>query len=260
MQTQARKAKVLILTPVKDAADYAAGYFERLRNLSYPAELLSLGILESDSVDQTVQAFKQQCQANRSRFRNIILGKKDFKFRLPHGVPRWEPRIQFERRSVLARSRNHLLFQALKDEDWVLWLDVDVIDYPKDIIERLLSYGKDILHPHCVKEYGGPSFDHNAWRDHGRLHLDDMRGEDELVPLDAVGGSMLFVRADCHRDGLVFPPFLYGKRNSKVRKRDDISLPDEEGEVETEGFAILASDMNLQCWGIPDLEIIHANR
>ena len=168
--------------------------------------------------------------------------------------------MQLARRAVLARSRNHLLFHALDDEDWVLWLDVDVIRFPRNIIERLLAYGKDILHPHCVKVNGGPSFDLNAWQDKGRVHMHDLRGQDELVRLDAVGGTMLLVRADCHRDGLIFPPFLYGRRHPNARKRSDICLPDQEGEIETEGLAIMASDMNLQCWGLPNLEIVHANR
>lgn len=31
------------------------------------------------------------------------------------------------RRGILARSRNFLLFEALHDEGWVLWLDVDIV-------------------------------------------------------------------------------------------------------------------------------------
>jgi hypothetical protein len=29
------------------------------------------------------------------------------------------------------------------------------------------------------------------------------------------------------------------------------------GEIETEGFAIMAKDMGVECWGLPDLEIFH---
>jgi len=252
--------KVLILTPVRDAAHHAFGYFERLRGLKYPAELISVGIIEGDSKDDSLRIFSEACAAHQSRFRDVRFFKKDFGFDPPAGIPRWDPKIQLERRTILARCRNHLLFHALDDEDWVLWLDVDVIQFPRDIIERLLSYGKDILQPHCVKKYGGPTYDKNAWQDHGRLHMDDRRGKEELIPLDAVGGTMLLVRADCHRDGLVFPPFLYGKRNPKIRARGDIFLPGEEGEVETEGLGILAADMNLICWGLPNLEVIHASR
>lgn len=251
---------ILILTPVKDAMPYAAGHFERLRGLTYPHDAVSVGILESDSRDNTYSMMQELCKANESQFRKITLIKKDFGYRIPQGVPRWDASVQFARRSVLARSRNHLLISALRDEDWVLWLDVDVIRFPRDIIEKLLAYGKDILQPHCVKQPGGPTFDRNAWRDRGQLHMDAMRNGNELEQLDAVGGTMLMVRAECHRDGLMFPTFLYGKRNSKIRKRDDIGLPDDEGEIETEGFGILADDMGFECWGIPGLEVIHANR
>ena len=107
---------------------------------------------------------------------------------------------------MLARSRNHLLSHALDDEEWVFWVDVDMIDAPADVLERLLATGKEIVQPHCVLVPGGPTFDHNGWRDHGRLHLDDFRGGEDVVQLHAVGGTMLLVRADLHRDGLHFPP------------------------------------------------------
>jgi hypothetical protein len=251
---------VLILTPVKDAAHDADGYFARLGSLTYPKDLLSVGILESDSRDGTYDIFRTYCRHSSTAFRKVRIWRKDFGFRIPLGTPRWEPTIQYQRRSILARSRNHLLFHALEDEEWVLWLDADVIEFPFDIIERLLSYQRDILQPHCVNKYGGPTYDRNAWRDHGRLVMHDLRAEGEIAALDTVGGTMLFIRADCHRDGLIFPPFLYGRRNPKVRTRDDIHMPEAEGEIETEGLGILASDMNLECWGLPNLEIIHANR
>ena len=249
--------RILVLTPIKNAAHQASEYFARLSTLSYPTELISVGILESDSRDGTFIYFRDACEENRSHFRRVQIWQKSFGFDLPAGVPRWEPKIQFQRRSVLARSRNHLLFHALDDEDWVLWLDADVIEFPTDIIQKLLSFKKDIVQPHCVKQYGGPTFDLNAWQDHGRLHMQDLRGDGDIVPLDAVGGTMLLVRADCHRDGLIFPPFLYGRQNPKVRVRSDIFLPDDAGEIETEGLGILASDMDLDCWGLPNVEILH---
>src|ERR1700739_2832182 len=82
---------VLILTPVKDASHYANGYFSLLRRLSYPARLLSLGILESDSRDNTFEVFCSHCETHKGRFRRVYLCRKDFGFRLPVGMPRWEP-------------------------------------------------------------------------------------------------------------------------------------------------------------------------
>ena len=154
-----------------------------------------------------------------------------------------------------ASLRNHLLFRALADEDWVLWLDVDVVGYPPDLIETLLSHGCDILHPDCVREPDGPSFDRNAWKDDGRLHLEDLRGSGGPVRIDSVGGTVLLVKADLHRDGLIFPPFRYGLENARIRKRHPLW---ERGEIETEGLAAMAADMGTQCWGLPDLQVIHA--
>jgi hypothetical protein len=242
------KPKILILTPVKDAAELIPGYCLRINRLSYPRELLSLGFLEGDSTDKTYADLQDRLPRLRKDFRRAGLWKKDFGFQIPVGVPRWDDSIQSERRSVLAKSRNRLLFHALHDEDWVLWLDVDVIEYPEDVIERLLATGKDILQPHCVRDYGGPTFDQNGWRDHSRLHLDDLRAEGELVTLDAVGGTMLLVRADLHREGLVFPHWRYGLANPRARAG---------GELETEGLGIMALDMGYQCWGMPHLEIRH---
>jgi hypothetical protein len=254
-----RGGSVLILTPLKDASSFLETYFSALSKLSYPRELLSLGFLESDSRDDTYERVMQQTAGLATSYRSVGLWKRDFGFRIPAGKPRWSPELQVVRRAVLARSRNHLLFRALADEDWVLWLDVDVIDYPADIVERLLATGKDIVHPHCLVQPDSEArrtFDLNAWRDHGRLPMDALRAEGDVVPLDAVGGTMLLVRADAHRDGLIFPPFLYGRRNPLIRDHSPW-FPYGEGEIETEGLGMMARDMGFRCWGMPNLEILH---
>jgi hypothetical protein len=248
-------AKVLILTPMKSAQRHLDGYFAGLDRLTYPRPLLSLGILESDSTDDTFAHVERRVQPES--FRRTTVVKKDFQFHIPADTPRYAAIYQPTRRAILARSRNHLLFRALDDEDWVLWLDVDVTSYPPDIIEQLISCGCDIVHPHCVTTPGGPTFDRNAWRDGGRLLMHDLRGQGR-VRLDAVGGTMLLVRADCHRDGLVFPPFFYGDRSRWVRDKNPLR-GEAAGEIETEGLGIMAKDMGIECWGLPDLEILHAN-
>lgn len=242
-------ARVLILTPVKDAAPFLEHYFRLMAHLTYPHRLISLGLLESDSQDDTYARLTRALPILRKEFRRVGLWKEDFGLVLPFGLHRGTPSIQLERRTILAMSRNHLLFRALDDEDWVLWLDVDLARYPPDLIEQLLATRRDIVQPHCVLEPGGPTFDRNAWRDHSRLHLDDLRSEGDLVRLDTVGGTVLFVRADRHRDGLIFPPFPYGRANPKIRTQTP--------ELETEGFGIMADDFGLTCWGMPNLEVIH---
>lgn len=241
-------------------------YFDGLRRLDYPPELISLGLLESDSSDGTYAAFQAEVEKLQDHFASARLWKKDFGFHIPPGSNRWDRGLQKDRRAVLARSRNHLLFRALREQHWVLWLDVDVIDYPPDLIQRLMATGADIVQPHCVKEYGGPTFDRNAWRDHGKLCLYDLKPEGELVELDAVGGTALLVRADIHREGLVFPTFFLGREIKRVRRDNQCHSRldflrawrgDYRGEIETEGLGIMAHEMGYRCYGMPHLEILH---
>ena len=72
----------------------------------------------------------------------------------------------------------------------------------------------------------------------GRDYLSDLR-EHDCVEIDAVGGTMLLIKADIHREGLVFPTFSYKHY------------------IETEGLAVMAKDMGYTCWGLPNLEIFH---
>ncbi len=70
------------------------------------------------------------------------------------------------------------------------------------------------------------------------MYLSEFR-QHPCVEVDGVGGTMLLVRADLHREGLVFPATSY------------------KGYIETEGLAVLARDMGYRCWALPNLEIFH---
>ncbi|MFE0451736.1 glycosyltransferase [Streptomyces sp. NPDC058914] len=250
---------VLVLTPLKDAAAFLPGYLENLSALDYPREAISLGLLEGDSQDGTPDLLRQVLPGLEAEYRRVTLVHRDFG--LHPAAPRWEPGIQRRRRSVLAKVRNHLLSRALVDEEWVLWLDVDVTAYPADLVQRLLGARKDIVVPHCATTPGGPTYDLNTFVLHpgagtlnwsrwlrdgilqppkgfGRTYLDELRGQG-LIRVDSVGGTALLVRADLHRDGLVFPSFPYQHL------------------IETEGLAAMARDMGTACWALPDLEVLH---
>jgi GT2 family glycosyltransferase len=250
---------VLVLTPVKEAAPHLETYFDALAGLDYPKDRISLGLLEGDSTDGTYERLAERLPSLRATYRRATLVRWDANFQIPHGVPRWAPPFQLPRRAVLAKARNRLLMAALDDEAWVLWLDVDVSSYPADVLDRLLAVGKDIVTPHCVVSPGGPTFDWNAWREKGQRRMDSLRDGRELVRLDAVGATMLLIRADLHREGLIFPPYLYG-RESRFARDPSPFTPRGVGEVETEGLGIMAKDMGYECWGMPNLEIIHPNR
>ena len=255
----AKAPHLLVLTPVKDAAAFLDRYFENLCGLDYPRDRIAVALLEGDSQDGTHALLTNIAARLADEFARIEVYKRDYDFRLDG--PRWEPRVQLRRRSILARSRNYLLSRALRDERWVLWLDVDVVAYPADVVHQLLETGKQIVVPNCLVSPGGSTFDYNTfaltpdaaerdWTPHvldgivqppigeGRIYLNDMRDRD-LVTVDAVGGTMLLVDADIHREGIMFPVAPYRLY------------------IETEGFAMMARDAGHTAWGLPNLEIVH---
>jgi glycosyltransferase involved in cell wall biosynthesis len=252
--------KVLVLTPVKNARAHLRTYFALLDRLDRGGARLSIGLLESDSSDGSYEALVAAAPSLHRTFEAVTLMRHDYGFH-PEGH-RSSLSFQRRRREILARSRNRLLSGALRDEDWVLWLDADLVDYPADLLTRMLAAGRDIATPHCVRPDGTP-FDLNTFRfspesggqddpQHihdglfqpprgaGRLYLDAFTDR-EQVEVDSVGGTALLVRADLHREGLNFPPYSY------------------RGYIETEGLAMMARDMGVASWALPQLRIVHAN-
>jgi hypothetical protein len=248
---------VIILTPIKNAARHLDSFVAGLERLTWPRAHLALGLMEGDSSDDTWERLQDRLPNLRARCSRVGVWQEPFGFQMPPDSHRWAPAYQLPRRIILAKTRNHLLFRALREETWVLWLDVDIIEYPPDTIERLIAYDKDILFPHPVTRYGGPTFDHNAWRDGGQTLMHHLRGSRDLVRLDTVGATMLLVRADLHRDGLIFPPFPYGSDHPRAKPQNAM-LGGRRGELESEGLGLMALDMGHQCWGLPHFEILHA--
>jgi len=238
---------VLIATPVKDCSPWLDKYFENLYNLSYPHSSITLALLESDSSDDCYHKLLSRMDEAASKFRKVILIKKDFDFKLKY-QDRHRDDIQMERRRVQAYSRNLLLYSSLQDEKWVAWLDLDIIEFPNDLLQRTISKDKDILTVNCLRfnEEGKlVNYDLNT-RDKYERNLEEIRlnqiieGKlEEVVEVRIVGGTYLLVRADVHRMGIMFPYFVVN------------------GCIETEGFALIAASSGIKSYGMPYLKILH---
>ncbi|KAJ3047375.1 hypothetical protein HK097_011583 [Rhizophlyctis rosea] len=185
---------------------------------------------------------------------------------------------QKERRRLIARLRNYLLYSVLKEEhDWVLWMDADIVKVPPEAIGVIVDSGKDIVTLRCVSGSNG-DYDQNAWRGprvpptpeqlqdlrKGGLYV-PVRGEgskgfwelmssdpDErfrMEPLDSVGGTFLAVQAEIFRQGVAFPTlYVVGTEWDMVDGWDGI---------ETEGLCFLARSIGRKCWGMPNLYVNH---
>jgi hypothetical protein len=65
---------------------------------------------------------------------------------------------------VQAKARNHLQSIALVDEDIVLWIDSDLKQYPRDMIERMIATNKKVVVADCISP-SGQCYDRNNWRE-----------------------------------------------------------------------------------------------
>lgn len=262
---------ILVLTTLQNDDKYLDNYFNLLDGSTYPNGLISIGLLVSDSTDNTLEnlhARVGKLQARwRNRFYNIGVYEKDFEL-----DSKVDDTSLHSRRATLARSRNFLLTTALKEyHSWVVWVDVKLHSYPKTIFEDLMKTDSDVVVPNCLQHRRDDNefwaYDRNNWQetDHslkqqqyysddqvlmedyneysaGRTLLVDMSinvGKDYKVPLDAVGTTFTMVKATVHREGAVFPPYLYQHM------------------YDSEGFAKMVKAMGFYVYGLPSYIIYH---
>ena len=253
---------VSFLIPVRDGEPFLDQCFALLLALDYPRDKMKIVFCEGDSVDRTQEKLLALVTEHRSKFRDLQIAHFDTGMALDRSR-RWLPKIQFNRRSNLAKVRNHLIDCGLVDDDhWALWVDVDVCDYDPGILKRLLAEKTKVVTPDCVLEWDGLSYDLNAFsdesdvRDHRyykhvhrglftppadydrRRHLHALRCLDR-VPLSSVGGTMLLVHAAVHRAGIRFLEVPY----------DHL--------LETEGFGRMCRDFGVTPIGLPNVQIKH---
>jgi len=232
--------------------------------LGYPKHLLSLALLLSSRHEMSSIAeqwhgrLKKQYRSVTFVYRELgglSVGRDDSQ--------RHDAQVQKERRSLLARYRNLLLSHALVDEEFALWIDADITMVPERLIQTFLMTSKDIVTPQCLRD--GHNYDKNTWvgprvkpneADRKRIatgglfvprpvpgitkFIDDF--QEPLVRLDSVGGTVLWVRSDLHRQGLVFPPiYIIGSEWEH----------DGYDGIETEGICYIAKRMGAECYGMP---------
>jgi hypothetical protein len=95
---------VLILTPLKNAADILPTYFTLLDQLTYPADKLSIGFLVSDSTDDTAEVLQRLLDERQRRFKRATVLQRNYHFELAHDQ-RHDFNVQSARRSVMAKGR-----------------------------------------------------------------------------------------------------------------------------------------------------------
>ncbi|RNJ58218.1 hypothetical protein D7B24_005175 [Verticillium nonalfalfae] len=277
----ANQEKVLILTPLKDAAPYLSKYFELISRLTYPHQLIDLAFLVGDSSDDTLavlaaEADRLQKRTDSVPFRSITVVEKDFKFHLSQNV---EERHSFEaqgpRRKALGRARNYLLSVAMKpDHSWVYWRDVDIVENPAAIIEDFIAHDVDIIVPnvwfHRIEDGVDIEgrFDYNSWieSNKGRMLANKLSKDVVLAEgysqyktgrtyMARMGDRTKNKDEEIDLDGI-------GGVNIIVKAdvhRSGINFPCYafENQAETEGFAKMAKRAGYRVVGLPNYVVWH---
>lgn len=164
---------------MKNSIEHIWHFFHMIDSLDYPRHLIQIGVLVSDSNDGTYTRAleladeRQYSRKQDEQYGRITIFNKDFAGHpedldtggadikliqeglLNVGKARHSFAFQKYRRALLAKSRTWLLMSTLAPEvDWVVWMDVDVIEYEKDMIQTLMGWsvktGAQVIAPNCM--------------------------------------------------------------------------------------------------------------
>lgn len=280
-QALTKQERVLILTPLRNAAPYIEQHFDLLSQLTYPHNLIDLAFLISDTTDETLAVLATELDRVQSRtdkipFNSAMIVEKDFGATLSQNVEdRHGFAAQGPRRKMMGKARNYLLSAALKPEhSWVYWRDVDIKDSPNKIIEDFVAHDRDVLVPNIWfhryedgRDIEG-RFDYNSWQE-----SDDGRKLVAGLPKD-------FVLAEGYKEYKTNR--VYMARMGDWRENKDIEIPLDgiggvnilvkadvhrsginfpcyafENQAETEGFAKMAKAAGYGVYGLPNYVVWH---
>ncbi|CCH41147.1 Mannan polymerase II complex ANP1 subunit [Wickerhamomyces ciferrii] len=292
------KNDLVILSAVTQQIDSKDGKFNNflalLEGLDYPNSKTSLSILlsskdEFKKFDEYVaKIFKEientkDLESLKNSFSKITLMNAQFiedEFKIDR-ANRQKPEAQKQRRKLLARLRNFLVFNGIGAEIYSLSVDSDMIELPKDLITTFIESGKDIVTIRVdMKNSAGhvvhKDFDLNSWAGDrktptpeqdadpnlffepgpgpNKIQFSDIHknpskyglkrsDKKSLFELNSVGGAVLFVKTEIFKQGIMFPP--YYAVGTKWDREDGFDG------IETEGLCYQAKSIGYSCWGLP---------
>ncbi|KAF9272457.1 hypothetical protein BGZ68_002399, partial [Mortierella alpina] len=162
------KPTVLVLTLVRNHEGWGKkrsflDFVKLVQSLDYPKANMHLGVLVSDKKEyDTISEIVNGWPEDYPIFPRVrvVLREKDAGIAREN---RKEDHVQRERRRLIARLRNYLLYSTLRDEDAVLWIDSDMTRIPSYVLSRMIESGKDIITTAATFGPGGYFLDLNAW-------------------------------------------------------------------------------------------------
>jgi hypothetical protein len=280
---------MIIMTSIGDKNSYGEGgkfedFVKVIGKMDFDVSKTTLGLLIGSKEEfAAVQEFIEKGSLD-GFYSKIILVQSEFieKLHVLDRDERHNPKFQKERRRVIARSRNFLVTHTLGDERYSLCLDSDMIELPKNMLTIFKESKLDIVTPRITHDMAW-NYDFNAWsgkrrepneEESRKLDLNDPEfvfvpggvdsidmgkyGKEEYgntgepnfqVPLDSVGGAVLFLKSEIFKQGILFPPlYIVGTKWNRFEGYDGI---------ETEGLCYQARTIGYSCHGMPNVVAKH---
>ena len=233
--------KVLVAFLVRDGEKWLNKFLKLIDKLDYPSQDLSFAIIEGNSKDNSWQILLDFAAKHERVWLKQIVAEE---------VASAGREDEIKRRSArLGALRNCLINEALKDEEYVFWLDSDLVDFPASLLRDLLKANVDIVAPYVMIEGHDSFYDTLAFRKDGLKfaptpgYLQTSTGAmfwsfpNTVFEVDSVGTCML-VSARIYRDGTRFP--------------------ENDPESEQVGFCNLAKKSGFKISTDPRVKVFHA--
>lgn len=264
-----RKPSTLVLVLTRDAGSWSRDHKSTQRSVYDFLDLLAkTKVSLSDVSLGFLTASTDEFDAIRKATDGLPLARVTVLHREDTGSgfayeDRHKPEVQDQRRALLARLRNYLMNGALHDETHIIWIDADVVEFSDNIVQTMIGHAEKredvgILTALCSRDtiY---NYDMNAWKvapveldaadatdraglqdklEHSKTWVPDLikdTKDHDLVALDSVGGTLLYIRADLVREGLIFP--WWGILGAGWQREGYVGL-------ETEGLCYLSAKMH----------------
>ena len=146
-----RTDSVLVLAIAKDDSSWgvngtAQSFLALIASLQYPRHKLSIGLLVSDPKEyHRVTEYLSLHFADYGFAHVSVLCRNDKSMQMSRGNRKADDK-QKQRRRLLARYRNFLLFSCLKDwHQGVLWVDSDIVKMPGYLLRKMIDCESNTL-------------------------------------------------------------------------------------------------------------------
>lgn len=215
--------QVLIAAPVRNSSKWIHRFLGCLDALDYPNDRLYFAFLEGDSSDDTFEKLIRFARAHS----NVWL--KKYSVPIEHRIAR------------LAHLRNKILNEAVNEQDYVFWIDSDIVKFPPDMLKRFIAHDLDIIAPYVLIDGQKKFYDTLAFR-FGKKRFSPQ------FPYCAAG-----------RDGHVFEANSVGSCYLVKRKVYDANVRYGDQISEQVSFCFTARDKGFKIWVDPKITVLHVN-